>query len=179
MSRRSFAALHLLERVRDCFGMRARHDVYASSRFLRLDDLESFLEGAERAAADEDDDKDDAEDRLGEGALQILICPDQATTQSTCAALAFVCAVMTVHCKAILLSCVDEDAVTCRVAVLPWDYFSAAKTWLKHDSAFGRNAATCLQCVAYQAGDSFCCLHSNNSCLSSLSGFRLTGGSLL
>ena len=38
-------------------------------RFLRLDDLESFLEDAERTAATEDDDKQDvdAEDRLGEG----------------------------------------------------------------------------------------------------------------
>ena len=38
-------------------------------RFLRLDDLESFLEDAERTAAAEDDDKQDAdaEDRLGEG----------------------------------------------------------------------------------------------------------------
>ena len=38
-------------------------------RFLRLDDLESFLEDAERTAAAEDDDPldADAEDRLGEG----------------------------------------------------------------------------------------------------------------
>lgn len=38
-------------------------------RFLRLDDLESFLEDAERSAAAEDDTNQDldAEDRLGNG----------------------------------------------------------------------------------------------------------------
>lgn len=47
-------------------------------RFLRLDDLESFLEDAERAAADNDDDRQssDAEDRLGEGRPYTLFYPD-------------------------------------------------------------------------------------------------------
>ena len=40
----------------------------ACCRFLRLDDLESFLEDAERAAAgDNDVQGSDAEDKLGEG----------------------------------------------------------------------------------------------------------------
>lgn len=44
-------------------------------RFLRLDDLESFLEDAERAAG-EDDDKDsqDDADRLGDGAHYSSSC---------------------------------------------------------------------------------------------------------
>ena len=36
-------------------------------RFLKLDDLESFLQDSEKAAARDDEDEDDAEDRLGEG----------------------------------------------------------------------------------------------------------------
>ena len=42
-----------------------------TDRFLRLDELESFLEDAERSAAanDEEEEHKDAEDRLGEGAL--------------------------------------------------------------------------------------------------------------
>lgn len=48
------------------------HNMYVCAcrfRFLRLDDLESFLEDAERAAADDDDDRsqDDDADKLGDG----------------------------------------------------------------------------------------------------------------
>ncbi len=44
-------------------------------RFLRLDDLESFLEDAERAAGEDDDkeSQDDA-DRLGDGAHYSSSC---------------------------------------------------------------------------------------------------------
>ena len=41
-------------------------------RFLKLDDLESFLQDSEKAAARDNDDEDDAEDRLGEGKLPVL-----------------------------------------------------------------------------------------------------------
>ena len=53
-------------------------------RFLKLDDLESFLEDAERSAAANDDEKvdqDDPEDRLGEGASSAQRI---ATLQTSC-----------------------------------------------------------------------------------------------
>lgn len=56
-------------------------------RFLKLDDLESFLQDSEKAAARDDVDDNDAEDRLGEGrclccqSLHLLF--DTSTTSKT------------------------------------------------------------------------------------------------
>ena len=61
------ACLHLVQKKSVIF-LQTWFNLSHAVRFLRLDDLEFFLEDAERAAAaDDQSDADNPEDRLGEG----------------------------------------------------------------------------------------------------------------